>query len=130
MNIFSSIYHYKCPRCRQGDLFKKPLDISKPLDMNENCSCCNQSFSPEPGYYYGAMFISYIWTSFASLGLVAFFIWGLGWGVNASLFALVVVGAISFLWVLRISRSMYIHLDVRYDPEKADISATTIQSTK
>ncbi|MEJ1238075.1 DUF983 domain-containing protein [Chryseolinea sp. T2] len=29
------------------------------MKMNERCSCCGQSFEPEPAYYFGAMFISY-----------------------------------------------------------------------
>ena len=47
----------------------------------------------------------------------------LGWGVNASFALLIFVCALSYFWVARISRAMYIHLDVRYDPEKADDSA-------
>lgn len=29
------------------------------MTMNKNCSNCGQSFMPEPGYYFGAMFVSY-----------------------------------------------------------------------
>lgn len=29
------------------------------MKMNKVCSCCGQSFEPEPGYYFGAMFVSY-----------------------------------------------------------------------
>jgi Protein of unknown function (DUF983) len=35
------------------------LYTSKFGKMNPNCSCCGLSFEPEPGYYFGAMFISY-----------------------------------------------------------------------
>ncbi|MEQ9288746.1 MAG: DUF983 domain-containing protein [Cyclobacteriaceae bacterium] len=27
--------------------------------MKKNCEVCNLNFEPEPGFYYGAMFISY-----------------------------------------------------------------------
>jgi hypothetical protein len=27
--------------------------------MNQACSHCKQSFMPEPGFYYGAMYVSY-----------------------------------------------------------------------
>lgn len=27
--------------------------------MNERCEVCGQSFDPEPGFYFGAMFVSY-----------------------------------------------------------------------
>lgn len=128
MNITNSILQYKCPRCRQGDLFKKPVQLNKPFDMNECCEHCGQSFSPEPGYYYGAMFISYIWTAFASLAIVGICLFVFDWSVNASMGFLVFLGIISFFWVLRISRSMYIHLDVRYD-EKLAAKALEKQST-
>lgn len=118
MNIYKSIWNYKCPRCRQGDLFVSPFNIKKPLDMHEKCSCCNQRFMREPGYYFGAMFISYIWTGWLALAIVGFCIMVLDWSVNASFALLIFVSALSFFFVMRISRSMYIHLDVRFDPDK------------
>lgn len=116
MNLLRSIWNYKCPQCREGDLFKKPFSISNPLNMNEKCSHCSQSFEPEPGYWFGAMFISYIWTAWTCLFIMAVGIWGLGWSVEASFGALVLISALSYFFVLRISRSMYIHIDVRYKP--------------
>lgn len=120
MNLFRSIINYKCPRCRKGDLFLSPFNIHSPLAMNDRCSYCRQSFMPEPGYYYGAMFISYIWTAFASLGIVGLCLFVFGWSVNASMTFLIFIGIVSFFWVLRISRSMYIHLDVRYNEKLAN----------
>lgn len=38
----------------EGTLFS-----TKFMKMNEKCFCCGQSFMPEPGYYFGAMFVSY-----------------------------------------------------------------------
>ena len=35
MNIVSSIINYYCPKCRKKKIFKEPLNISNPLDMNE-----------------------------------------------------------------------------------------------
>jgi uncharacterized protein (DUF983 family) len=35
------------------------LYTSKFMEMYQRCSCCDQSFMPEPGYYFGAMFVSY-----------------------------------------------------------------------
>ncbi len=50
----------KCPRCRQGDLFQLPLNkFLKNRSMYNKCTVCNLAFEPEPGFYYGAMFISY-----------------------------------------------------------------------
>lgn len=85
--------------------------------MHDNCSHCGQSFQPEPGYYFGAMFVSYIWTGWTCLFIMGFFMIVLDWSVNASFAMLLGITAISYFWIMRISRSMYIHLDVRYDPE-------------
>ena len=117
MNFFSSVWNYKCPRCRKGDLFVKPFVMNDPLNMNEKCDHCEQRFMPEPGYYFGAMFISYIWTAWTCLAIIGFCMLVLGWSIEASFALLIFVSAISYFWVARISRSMYIHLDVRYDPK-------------
>lgn len=50
----------KCPRCRQGDMFKFPLGkVTKFTKMNQKCGHCGVTFEPEPGFYFGAMFVSY-----------------------------------------------------------------------
>jgi uncharacterized protein (DUF983 family) len=50
----------KCPRCREGDVFTYPLShISKFNTMNEKCPHCGIRLEPEPGFYQGAMFVSY-----------------------------------------------------------------------
>lgn len=120
MNIVSSIWNYKCPRCRKGDLYVQPFMMSAPLSMHEKCSHCGQRFEPEPGYYFGAMFISYIRTAWTCLAIVGFCMLVLGWSVNASFALLIFVCAVSYFWVARISRAMYIHLDVRFDPAHSE----------
>lgn len=32
------------------------------MEMHDYCQECNASFEPEPGFYFGAMFISYAFT--------------------------------------------------------------------
>lgn len=115
MNVFASIYNYKCPRCRKGDLFVAPFDFKDPLKMHAKCSSCDQKFEPEPGYYFGAMFISYGWTVWTIMAIVGFTMLVLGWTVEASFALVIFVSAISYFFIARISRSMYIHLDVKYD---------------
>jgi uncharacterized protein (DUF983 family) len=118
MNILQSIFKYKCPRCRQGDIFVKPFSISKPLEMPERCSVCNLKTEPEPGYYFGAMFISYIWTGFLFLAIIALCTLVFGWSVNQSFVLLIIVAALMYFWIARVSRSIFFHLDIRYDPSK------------
>jgi uncharacterized protein (DUF983 family) len=56
----SALLHGKCPRCREGDIFKYPVTkLSKFNVMNETCPHCEVGFEPEPGFYQGAMFVGY-----------------------------------------------------------------------
>lgn len=50
----------KCPACREGDIFKYPLSrFSHFAEMNTHCPVCGAGFEPEPGFYFGAMYITY-----------------------------------------------------------------------
>lgn len=50
----------KCPRCREGDVFTYPVkNVVKFNVMNEKCPHCGIRLEPEPGFYQGAMFVSY-----------------------------------------------------------------------
>jgi len=112
------ILHMKCPRCHEGELFDTgSFSFQKPFDMKETCPNCGQRYYPEPGFYYGAMFVSYILYGWFSLILVGFCLLVLGMGVNASIGVLIAISAILFVWVFRISRSIWLGLNVKYQPE-------------
>ena len=64
----SAIGLLKCPKCHQGYLFNsKSAFLSFDFNMNKKCPECNEDLEREPGFYYGAMFISYIISGFFSL---------------------------------------------------------------
>lgn len=50
----------KCPRCRRGDIFDGPLLSLSSKKMKRNCPHCNLKFEKEPGYFYVAMYVSYV----------------------------------------------------------------------
>jgi uncharacterized protein (DUF983 family) len=63
----------KCPACRQGDIFKYPFkSVAHFADMHQACPVCGASFQPEPGFYFGAMYITY------AFNIVLLIIFGLG----------------------------------------------------
>ncbi|MDX5437630.1 MAG: DUF983 domain-containing protein, partial [Pontibacter sp.] len=67
-----SIVNYKCPRCHQGDLFiHKGWSYTSFAKMPEKCPCCHQSYEPEPGFYYGAMYVSYAITTAITITVLA-----------------------------------------------------------
>jgi uncharacterized protein (DUF983 family) len=75
-SLASAQFYGKCPRCRQGDIFKYPLtNIIRFSAMYDQCPHCGASFQPEPGFYFGAMFVSYALTVglFVSVGLILYF---------------------------------------------------------
>jgi len=50
----------KCPVCRKGDIFKYPfIRIVHFAEMNTYCPSCGALLEPEPGFYFGAMYITY-----------------------------------------------------------------------
>jgi len=55
-----AIIDEKCPRCYQGDLYSESVSNIKNFHkMNKACPDCGQTLEPEPGFYFGAMFVAY-----------------------------------------------------------------------
>jgi uncharacterized protein (DUF983 family) len=54
----SALLHLRCPRCHTGRLFTHSALNTGFMDMPAACPVCHQTFEPEPGFYYGAMYIS------------------------------------------------------------------------
>jgi len=56
-----SILNNRCPRCREGQLFKhsNPFDLKRNMLMNEKCPSCGQPTEIEVGFYYGTGYVSY-----------------------------------------------------------------------
>lgn len=115
-NFLVNAFMQKCPRCQEGDLFIKPFDISKPVNMPEKCPVCNQKFEPEPGFYYGAMFLSYIFSAFFFLGIIGVCLILFKMGINSAMLVLLVTAVLTYLFFLRMSRSIWINLMIKYDP--------------
>lgn len=67
---FSDILKGKCPRCRKGDMFRvPPYDYLNFYKMHDQCPVCHQTFHPEPGFYFGAMYVSYAFSVIWVLGV-------------------------------------------------------------
>ena len=50
----------RCPRCRTGLMFNSTLLSLKKSRMVEKCPACDLKFEKEPGYFYVAMYVSYV----------------------------------------------------------------------
>jgi len=120
----SSTLGCRCPRCREGKLFKHGLSFrfKRTMEMNSTCPVCGQATEIEVGFYYGTSYVSYVLTVAISVAtLVAwyvligmstndnrFFYW---LGFNAVLLVLLQP------WLMRLSRSFWISWFVKYDPD-------------
>ena len=115
-SAFYSILNTKCPRCHEGEMFPKGslLNYRRFSKMKEQCSCCGQFFEPEPGYYYGAMFVSYAFSTAIFIGvwiLLSLFVKEvtLPMMITALVIAVVVFMPLTF----QFSRSVWIHMFIR-----------------
>ncbi len=60
LSAWGAVAACKCPQCRQGQMFKSgPYNLTKFSDMHVRCPHCNLRFEVEPGFFYGAMYVSY-----------------------------------------------------------------------
>ena len=75
-SYLTALFQGKCPRCRVGNIFAhsvaaQPLRFNK---MNETCPHCEVRLEPEPGFYQGAMYVSYAIT-IACIVVVSFILY-------------------------------------------------------
>jgi uncharacterized protein (DUF983 family) len=55
-----AILETKCPRCRKGDIFEySHWNLSRFTATHEHCPVCKLRYEIEPGFFIGAMYISY-----------------------------------------------------------------------
>lgn len=111
----------KCPRCREGDMFPYSLfNFTKFTRMNKTCPVCGLQFEREPGFFFGAMYISYAFSVavFVAVGVALsilgdFPLWYYLIGVSVAITLL-------FPVMFRYSRVLFLHFfggvdfDARY----------------
>ncbi len=55
-----AILKAKCPQCQSGKMFKKSaLKLNGFTEMFDTCNVCGLTFEVEPGFFWGAMYVSY-----------------------------------------------------------------------
>jgi len=58
-SFVKNVYNEKCPKCKKGQVFKKGQNLFALPEMEDKCPNCNYKFEREPGYFIGAMYLSY-----------------------------------------------------------------------
>jgi uncharacterized protein (DUF983 family) len=113
----------KCPRCRKGKMFidANPWHLKNTMKMNTTCPVCGQPLNIEPGFYFGAGYVSYALTvAISAATCIAW--WKLvGFANNENnLLYWIITNAICMIaiqpYLMRISRTGWLAFFVRYDP--------------
>lgn len=92
-NKLYSIFSNKCPKCQSGDFWYSGNPYVNLLKhkgrMHNCCTVCGLLYEQEPGYFYGAMYVSY------ALGVALF--------VGAWIFNILIMpDDISILWEIAV----------------------------
>jgi len=116
-----SVLHNKCPYCHEGDFFtsKNPFDLKNFDKQHDNCPVCHNTYMPENGFYYGAMYVSYALD--IALGVALFVLSNVIFDWGTTTFLILFVVSILLLWtiIFRKARLIWINLFVKYDKTKA-----------
>ena len=128
-SYLKAILHQRCPRCREGNMFKckNPYRLSTLLGMYKNCPVCRQRMELEPGFYFGTAYVSYSLTvAFSVSTLVAWWVLiGLSTHDNRIFGWITFNGVLLILlqpYFMRVSRTIWLSFFVKYDEhwEQAD----------
>jgi len=112
----------RCPRCREGKLFRYPVTIrlKKNMEMNKTCPVCGQATEIEVGFYYGTSYVSYAMT--VALSVASLVAWWVIIGLSTDddrFFYWLAINSVLLLfiqpWLMRLSRSIWISWFVKYD---------------
>ena len=112
----------RCPRCREGKLFKNSttIKLKKNMEMNKNCPVCGQPTEIEVGFYYGTSYVSYVLTVLISAFIVIIWFLVIGLSEVPLLVSWMVFNGIVLIllqpWLMRLSRSIWISWFVKFDP--------------
>ena len=110
-NLLFSILQEKCPHCNSSNVYEPSKGIFRMPVMKENCDVCHYHFDREPGYFLGAMYVSYALAVFEAIVtfLICFF------GFPAMPIPWIPVAIIGVIILCskknyRLSRVIYMHL--------------------
>ena len=116
-----ALLELRCPRCHQGMLFSySALNVTKFAQMPTQCPVCGLAYEPEPGFYFGSMFITFGFNvaTFLGLGMLTYYLLD---NPDTWVYVTIVTGATLLFTplILRYSRALMLYLfgGTRYDPQ-------------
>lgn len=112
-----AILRQLCPRCRRGKIFHYSVFRGFPK-MYERCSVCSLKYEREPGYFLGAMYVSY-GLGILIIPLLALVLWRLtGWPIEKATVRACILFLPLALPITLLARVIWIYFDRHIDPDK------------
>ena len=111
-NKFVHILQEKCPHCGKGKIFEQNSRLVFYVPkMNKSCSVCNYLFEREPGYFIGAMYVSYGLAVLEGLitFLLSYFLLGIT-SVPTLLCIIIPVVLLFSMWNFKLSRVIFMYI--------------------
>jgi uncharacterized protein (DUF983 family) len=117
LSTAGDIFRQRCPRCRAGNIFRYSIFRGFPR-MHERCPVCDLKFEREPGYFLGAMYVSY-GLGVVIVAMIAALLWSVTdwWITKDTLWAVVLFLPLAPTITL-LARVLWIYLDQTIDPER------------
>ena len=119
----------RCPHCHTGKLFSRSaLSLRHFDEMPEACPVCQQHYEPEPGFYWGAMYISFGFSTgiMLAVGVLIYYLlhnpdtWVYVGAVTA---VTLLLAPLSFRYARAVM--LYAFGGIDFDPRYADKTATS-----
>ena len=121
-NPLQAILAAKCPQCREGDMYAhSAYDLKHLGKMNEECPNCKLRFELEPGFFYGAMYVSYAVSVAIFMATVFVLYWFMGDpSLTTYIVTVTIVSLLLYPLNLRYSRVLFLHVfgGIKYKSSK------------
>ena len=112
MRRLRAVLTQRCPRCLEGRIWRGFLS------MNTACPTCDLAFEREPGYFTGAMVVSYA-LAVPVLGAIVIGLMTIG---ELDAVPALLIGDTAYLLlvplIFRYSRVLWLHFDWKVDPDR------------
>lgn len=114
----NSILTGTCPQCHEGKMYRSrnSYNPTETLKMHDHCSECGLKYQIEPSFFYGAMYVSYgLGIAFAVAAFIITYVF-IGTELNTAFYSIIGTLIIFMPIIMRLSRNIWIHLFVKYNP--------------
>lgn len=120
MTKLLAVINHKCPRCRKGNIYETSMFSWQYSRMHSHCSNCNLRYEIEPGFFWAAMYVSYVLivAELVTAGIIAFMVFDNSqqWGIIGLTVSPVIL---LFTFNFRYARTLLLYFlsPIKYDPK-------------